>query len=62
MTKKKKKTPEDIKMDELMHPITKDVPSPNPYSIESYERLTGHGFWGNARTGYFTDDEVKNQR
>jgi hypothetical protein len=28
-------------------------------SIDSWERTNGRGFWGNATTGYITDEQSK---
>jgi hypothetical protein len=38
--------------------------SPEPYyhgeSIATIERREGHGFWGNASSGYITDEQERN--
>jgi hypothetical protein len=59
--KKKKKSPEEIKMDKWIKTMDEDVPSTHDgESISATEKRTGRGFWGNSHSGYLTDDYVRN--
>lgn len=61
--KKKKKSPEEIKMDKWLKSMDEDVPSTHgSKSMYELERDLGHGFWGNSTTGYITDEQSKKMR